>query len=109
MHTQAYTSFEIVGAVTGELWWPIGEPAYKDVVYSFRRGEQRPFLAGHDTLREAVESLMRREDGDFSTAGRLTADTFLVATRRTANRETRRFFRLTNARSISDYIETVES
>lgn len=95
------TTFEIHGTMTGGLWWPMGEEASKDVSFTFAR-KGAPFVAEADTVRWAVEQLMRQEDGDFSTAARISG--VLVVIRRTTNRETRRYFDLAAFRSISDYV-----
>lgn len=97
------TTFTILGALQGCLWWPIGEPAQKPVSYAFKRTETPPpFVNTAETLREAVEGLMR--DGDFSNAPRLTADSLLLVTRRAATYETRRWFPLASFSSIADYM-----
>jgi hypothetical protein len=91
------TEFRIEGSVIGGLWWPIGEPATKAVSMRFVSGE-------YPTLRDAVDSLTMREGGDFSTAARLTADSVLIATRQHGRRTVSRFFDLTAASSIADYM-----
>jgi hypothetical protein len=68
------TSFGIVGFVSGGLWWPYGAEAVKEVRFTWRAGQ-------YDSLQGAVEALMPKEDGDFSDAPRLTADTYLYAER----------------------------
>jgi hypothetical protein len=98
------TTFSIRGTLVGELWWPTGAPAYKAASFTFSRVQDRPFVEHCDTIRQAVESLMRREDGDFSTAARLSADSYLAITHRTARRETTRYFGLDRFASIADYL-----
>ena len=97
----AATTFEIHGTLYGGLWWPIGAPASKPVTFTFAR-EGRPWVNEADTIRGAVEQLMTSEDGDFSTAA--TIDGTLTIVRRTARRETRRYFDLRAFGSIDDYI-----
>jgi hypothetical protein len=97
------TTFEIHATMTGPLWWPIGEPAEKEVSYTFRRDDVvRPFVDNAETLYDAVSSLMTKEDGDFS--GPATIDGYLVAIRRTARHEHRRFFELSAFSSIADMV-----
>jgi hypothetical protein len=100
------TTYSIEGHVIGGMWWPIGEPATKPVSFTFERGDmpRRPFTEQVETLLEAVEALTTREGGDFSTAARLTADSVLVVTHRTARREVRRWFPLSLFASLTDYL-----
>lgn len=99
------TTFEIQGTLLGELWWPIGAPASKRVDFTFSRSGG-PFIAQAETLRGALEALMRAEDADFSTAGRI--DGVLVVVRRTQHRETRRYFDLSLFPSADDYVARPE-
>lgn len=101
------TTYTILGAVEGSLWWPVGEPAQKPISYSFKRSETPPpFVNSAETLREAVEQLMTAEGGDFSDAPRLTADTFLLVRHDSPSgrRTVSRWFDLTRFPSISDYV-----
>lgn len=100
------TTYSIEGHAIGGMWWPMGSPASKPVSYTFERGARppRPFVEQADTLLEAVEALTTREGGDFSTAARLTADSVLVVTHRTARRVTRRWFPLSLFASLADYL-----
>lgn len=93
----ATTRFGIVGFVTGELWWPVGVPAVKEVRMDWRSGD-------FDTLAEAVEALMRREDGDFSTAARLTADSYLYAERGDMHRTHTHRIDVGQLPSIAEYV-----
>jgi hypothetical protein len=98
-------TYTIIGTLQGGLWWPIGEPAQKAASFAFERLEE-PRLFDHaaHTLRSAVEQLMREEDGDFSDAPRLTADSVLVVTRHGRTHRTERIFPLAGFASIADYI-----
>jgi hypothetical protein len=97
------TEYTIAATMTGPLWWPIGEPATKDVTFTFRRDDTpRPWQHNADTLAEAVERLMVAEDGDFS--GPATIEGVLIITHRTARRETRRVFGLELFPSIADWV-----
>lgn len=110
------TQYTIVGTITGALWWPIGADAGKSVCTTFRRGprgfdpkirtDHDPLFHGNeaDTLREAVESLMAREDGDFSSAAKFTADSYLVVRRTGRTHATERIFDLARFASIRGYI-----
>lgn len=95
------TTFEVHGTLLGGLWWPYGAPASKPVHHAFSR-TGGSFSARASSLRQALEGLMRAEDGDFSTAARI--DGMLVVVRRTEHRETRRYFDLGLFPSIEDYV-----
>jgi hypothetical protein len=99
------TTFEVHGSLIGELWWPYGASASKRVDFTFSR-TGGPFTAQAETLRDAIEGLVRAQDGDFSTAARI--DGVLVVVRRTTTRETRRFFDLAFFASIEDYVARPE-
>lgn len=94
-------------AVTGELWWPIGEPAYKEGPWlAFVRHDKaaRPFMDTYETLREAVQAMEMREGGDFSTAPLLAAP-LLTVKRIGRTHTTVRTFDLSKSRTIADYID----
>lgn len=97
------TTFTILGAVTGELWWPMGAEAFKPITFRFAR-EGRPFVTEADTLTGAVEALMRAEDGDFSSEAKLTGDSVLVVERVSSRRTTKRWFPVTMLPSIAQYV-----
>jgi hypothetical protein len=98
------STYTVKGTMTGELWWPMGMPAFKEVSFSFAR-EGRAWVAEADTLAEGIEALMRAEDGDFSSAARLTADSYLEVTRERAHGRTVRWFPLTLFGSIAGYVD----
>jgi hypothetical protein len=95
--TSRPTQFGIVGFLSGGLWWPIGAEAVKEVRFTWSAGE-------YDSLREAVDALMVREDGDFSTAARLTADTYLYAERGDVHTTHTHRVDVGQFPSISDYV-----
>lgn len=68
--TAAYLS----GAICGPMWWPVGalcgKPLRKDL-----RGI-RGFYSKGDTFRDALDSLLMKEGGDFRHA-QFTADTVI--------------------------------
>jgi hypothetical protein len=95
------STFEIRGTIHGGLWWPMEAPAWKELSATFSR-DGGPFVDKADTLREAVEGILTREGGDFSTAPLLNGT--LTVVRRTARREHRRTFELSALPSIADYV-----
>ena len=98
------TKFTIQGDLTGELWWPMGEPAFAPVVFDFAR-KGRPFVHEASSLREAVE-IMMEHGGDFSSAPRLARSSVLVLERDYGHRSARRWFPITIFKSIvPDYVE----
>jgi hypothetical protein len=67
------TVYRVEGTLAGPIWWPYGAPASKTFEY---RTSERPA-----SLRDLAESILNREDGDFSGAPRFLADTTLTITR----------------------------
>lgn len=104
------TTYTIEGTVTGELWWPTGVPAGKQVSRTFERSHAtlRDMVGEAATLRDMVDAITLAEGGDFSTAPRLTSDTRLIVTRErrsgTTVRTVERTFDLARFPSIADYI-----
>jgi hypothetical protein len=103
----------LVGFITGDLWWPMGVPAVKEVRISWRSDCGRSDginpcsscgTAHYSTLGEAVEALMRREDGDFSSAARLTADSYLYAERSSVHWTHAHRYEVGMLASVSEYV-----
>jgi hypothetical protein len=89
------------GAVTGNLWWPIGEPAARQV-------DRVLLLDPGECASEAIEDAVSREGGDFSTAPLLAADT-LITLRHTHRRNGRtvtreRSFGVAELPSLTDFV-----
>lgn len=89
-------TYYVTGSIIGDLWWPIGEPGTK--TFSYRTAE-RP-----ESLRALADSVMAEEDGDFSSAPRMTADSVLVITRWRATSHHSRAWDLSQFGSIADYM-----
>jgi hypothetical protein len=106
------TTYTIVGALQGGLWWPYGALAEKPVEYVFTRDDiGAPFVNTAETLADALAGLMAAEDGDFSNAPRLTADSVLLAERTSPSgrRRVLRTFSLASFGSIADYMSDAYS
>jgi hypothetical protein len=84
-------TIEVHGAVCGTLWMPpvVG---WKEVRTRFTlRGQNQPFAPRVESIREALERAAR-DDGNFQTAGRLTADSGFTIERTVGNRTVRRLY-----------------
>lgn len=94
------TTYEVTGTLRGEMWWPIGTPAEKPFRVTFRESE-RPA-----TMAELAERIMTAEDGDFSSAAVMLADTTLTIVRHRpdSRRTVERWFPLTAFPSITAYV-----
>ena len=66
-------TYRVAGTLEGSIWWPVGVLATKTFTYVTTT---RP-----DSLRDLCEQVMTAEDGDFSGAPRMLADTTVVVTR----------------------------
>lgn len=90
-------TFTLSGHIAGEIYWSrVG--AAKPVEMSWGTGE-------YDSLRQAAESLMRREDGDFADAPRLTADSLLIVDRHGRHGQSHRHVvEVRRLESIADYV-----
>ena len=87
--------YSITGTLAGPIWWPYGEMCSKPfewVTYD------RP-----DTMRQIGECVMAREDGDFSSAPRMMADTMLTITRTRGMSSRSRSWYTSDLPSLSDY------
>jgi len=91
MNSAARVEIEVCGAVCGTTWMPARLGCTKTRKTYILRGEDRPFARNVDSVREALE-LTAAEDGDFQTAGKLTADTIFLIKSRSGNREVRRHY-----------------
>lgn len=79
------TTIEVSGGVTGTLWMP-AVTGWKQVEARYTyRDDGQPFAPRADSLREALEDTISRNDGDFQ-GGKLTGDTRIVIRRRAGNR-----------------------
>ena len=94
----------IDGAVTGTMWMPAVEGAVQVRECFTLRGVPMAFRPPVASIREAVERTAAK-DGDFQTAGKLTADTAIHVERRKGNKLTRRTYYVTDfATALADFI-----
>lgn len=88
------------GALTGPIWWPVGEMAAKKVRWEFP--------AGRRTLREHLLGFMAAEGGDFQWC-KFTGDSHIVIDAINVGpkrfRTYRRTWDLTSFKSIADLID----
>ena len=92
------TTYHVTGTLQGPLWWPIGELAQKTFSWDIADRSGRP-----ESLRELADCIMAREDGDFSGAARMMADTTLTITRWHATGHHGRTWDLAQFPSLADY------
>lgn len=88
-------TIEVSGAVCGTLWMPACKGWREERSLYTLRGEQ-PFRPRVESIREALERTAAK-DGDFQTAGKLTADTIFSVTSGTGRR------RITKTYSVLDF------
>lgn len=80
-----HTTVTVQGAVVGTLWMPAVKALREhDETFNLRT-PQAPFRRRVESIREALEHVAS-QDGDFQTAGKLSADTFFTVTRTRGNR-----------------------
>lgn len=105
--TTLRTEYEIVGTLQGGLWWPIGEPAQKNVRMHFVRPgtPHDPWTGEAESLASMLSAVDSHEGGAFSDCARMTADSLLIITRHGPNgRRRQRAYELARFPSVAGYV-----
>lgn len=85
------TTIEVNGAVCGQMWMPPVQGWREESARYTLHGTPDPFALKVDSIREALE-LTAAKDGDFQTAGKLTANTCFTVTREHGRRKVSRTY-----------------
>jgi hypothetical protein len=93
---------KLYGAITGNMWWPVGEPAGKDICISLSNEADR--FTDTPTLRDLMLHVITEHGGDFGGDVRFTEDTTITVTSRATGRSRSRDWPITAFPSISDMV-----
>ena len=107
---RTHRTYRIRGGITGDMWWPVGVPGARELDARLSRNEHEPFADyfPHGELWDTLESVLRRNDGDFQ-GGSFTGDTTITICH-TYHRGARvvtheRSFALADMPSLADLVE----
>ena len=100
------TTITVTGGVTGTLWMPaIQGWRGTERRFAYRRDNGGPWEPRVESLKQALEAVAA-DDGDFQTAGRLTADTRITVTRTEGRRSvSRRLYVEQFPRALKDLVD----